>query len=203
MYLKKGIIMASIIGLLLAGCTRSETDGDKASPNESANQRIVQNVKEAGQGSLTKENISIAGVHIGDTQDEVKRVLGDPSSTQNGGGGSPDMWWIYDELDMSISFYRSGESDDARGVDSIIVSSGSKMRTQNNIGVGSTRNEAIEAYPDAVQGQPQNNGAYTMWITGTSENEGYFYPALILNLTDDKVTDLELTTFLIDPNIEN
>ncbi|RUS47583.1 hypothetical protein [Cohnella sp. AR92] len=206
--MKKAVGVAVLLGVLLsallAGCSNGEIEAVKADPArrvEEAPIRIVRNGKEAGPGPLTNENVSIAGIRIGDSQDQVRGILGEPSSFQNGGGGSPDIWWTYEERDLSVSFYRTGEKEPAGGVDAIKLNSASKMRSRNSIGIGSTRKEILAAYPEAVQSESTAaQGLYTLWITGMTESEGFHTPTLILSLSEDKVTHMELTTFLTDPD---
>lgn len=40
---------------------------------------IVNNSSEAGPGPLTKENVSLAGIHIGDSQEQVFKLYGEPT----------------------------------------------------------------------------------------------------------------------------
>ncbi|WP_259617691.1 outer membrane protein assembly factor BamE [Paenibacillus doosanensis] len=162
--------------------------------------RIVANGKLAGKGPVTKANTSIGGIHIGDSQDQVRRLLGEPSKIRNGGGGTPDIMWYYEHENAYISFYRHGEKEPVGGVDEIQINNPSGLKTNKNIGIGSSVQELLSAYPDVAQSKPSPENSTTYWLNGTRLEEGFYYPSLGFAVGEDgQIGHFYLTSWLIDP----
>jgi hypothetical protein len=108
-----------IILLLVAGCTvgGQEQGNFETHPHL----QIVESGKEGGPGPLAKDNVSIGGIHIGDSQDTVRKTLGEPTVIQEGGGGTPFVQWFYEQHNAYIFFYRASETDPVGGVAEIAV----------------------------------------------------------------------------------
>lgn len=182
--------------VLLPACSSEESNKNDKS---ASSLKIVNNMKEAGPGPLTPENTSLAEVHIGDTQEQVTQSLGEPDQKIDGGGGTPNIRWLYEADNLAISFYRSGETMPVGGVVDILISGPSSRKTDKNVGIGSSEKDIIIAYPEVSRSEKTTVGVVNYWVNGTKLDEEYYHPSLIFVVKGDKVTTMELTNSLIDP----
>ncbi|WP_274652160.1 hypothetical protein [Paenibacillus humicola] len=181
--------------LLMAGCSSNNSSATKG-----PNPRIVDNMNAAGAGPVTKDNTSIGGTHIGDTQEQVKNLLGKPVKIINGGGGTPNIRWFYDHDHTIISFYRNGETGPVGGVVDILLNQGSRLKTDKNIGIGSSDKDILAAYPSIAQSHKMTDDVVNYWLTGTKRDEGFYHPSITFIVKEGKVTTITLSNSLIDPN---
>lgn len=160
--------------------------------------QIVKSAREGGRGPLTKEEVSIGGIRIGDSQEAVLGLLGEPSFIQEGGWGTPFVHWHYEHHNVYIDFYRSSGSEPAGGVASIVVNDPSPLKTDKQIGIGDPLSSILQAY-DQVIGTEESDGVMNVYINGTHEEERFYVPQLHFLLENGRITHIELTTNLIDP----
>jgi len=195
--MKVRFLIVPAILVLLTGCTEDEQSHENAEANPVI--RIVQDIREAGPGPLAKEEVSIGGIHIGDSQDTVRNILGEPTTIQEGGGGTPFVHWYYEQHNAYISFYRTSGTDPAGGVADISVNAPSSLKTDKNIGIGDSLSSMIEAY-DHLLSSGEKDGIVNIWINGSREDEGFYNPQLHFVLKNDRITHYQLTTNLMDPD---
>lgn len=114
--------------------------------------------------------------------------------------GEPlNMRWFYEKDNLTISFYRSEETKPVGGEVDIPISSLSSLRTDKNIGIGSSEKDIIAAIPEASRSEKKVVDVVNYWLNGTKLDEGFYHPSLAFVVKEDKVENLELTNLLIDP----
>jgi hypothetical protein len=150
------------------------------------------------QGTLTKESASIGNIHLGDSQDAVQKNLGDPD-TKSIAHSTPFPMWEYKKNNLFVLFYLKGESTPVGGVVDLKVQSSTTLKTDKNIGIGSSLNQIAAAYGDVYI-----KGAGTAFVDGanvTQDTKGnkYYYPQFIFNFVDNKVSGMELTNMEMEP----
>ena len=112
-------LLIPVVLALMTGCIGNGNIYENL--EENPNVRIVRDIAEGGPGPLTKENVAIGGIRIGDTRDTVRKILGEPATIQEGGGGTPFVHWFYEQHNAYIFFYRASETDPVGGVAEIAV----------------------------------------------------------------------------------
>jgi hypothetical protein len=104
-----------VTGFSIIGCSR-ESVPNKNNQTPSVTQsnsveekiRIVEhNASEAGPRPLTKENVSLAGIHIGDSQEQVLKLYGEPTKKEPM-HSTGFLGWYYDDLGLLVEFYTMG-----------------------------------------------------------------------------------------------
>lgn len=152
--------------------------------------RIVKDGTEIGPGPLTKENVSLAGIHIGDLQEQVLELYGEPSKKTDVYPGA-FYKWDYKDLGLSITFYRMGEREPIEGVVDIKISAPSKLTTDTEIGIGDSLESILNKY-DEVYGSKRQEDYRAVFISGANKYVTY-YPKLIFELEYNKITRIFLS----------
>jgi hypothetical protein len=101
------------------------------------NIQIIREAEEMGPGPLDRRSISIAGIYLDDTQEEVLKKLGEP--TEKGiEHSTPFPQWYYKDLNMYVSFFSDGSSDEKVGgvVRISVTAPTDKEKTKTNYGFG-------------------------------------------------------------------
>jgi len=203
MKIKIGLLSCIAACLILNGCGSVKSNKvDQPPPVNSTNNDTIVETKtrpiERGPGPLTKENTSIGGVHIGDTQEKVKALLGEPSKISQV-HSTPEIEWFYEKENMGVRFYRNGEKEPLGGVESIIVHSPSSMKTNKNVGIGDSANNLLKSY-EKVEATKVNEKPTGYWVTGSSFTENVYHPFLMFRVDENNVIqDIELSNYLIEP----
>ena len=160
--------------------------------------RIVKDEKEADQGSLTKENVSLAGIHIGDSQEQVLELYGEPNRKEQV-HSTPFPGWSYDDLGLLVMFYRRGEQEPVEGVVDIRISAPSKLTTDTGIGIGDSLESIVNNY-DEVYGYKHQGEYYNIIVTGVNKVEYgspekyiLYYPELSFDVKNNKITQITLS----------
>ena len=127
------------IGLLLCAILSTYVPAHYAAQGEpsSTNIQIITDSEEMSPGPLDRRSISIAGIYLDDTQEEVLKKLGEP--TEKGiEHSTPFPQWYYKDLNMYVSFYSDGSSDEKVGgvVRILVVAPTDKEKTKTNYGFG-------------------------------------------------------------------
>ncbi|MDO3678631.1 hypothetical protein [Paenibacillus ehimensis] len=203
---KLGAIALLIGCVLLNGCGADDTNNKPTEPNkgDSASNTVTNRPSEnqakpieKGPGPLTKENTSIGGIRIGDTQEQVKSLLGEPTKITNGGGGTPEVEWYYEKQNTRILFYRNSENEPIGGVENILLASPSTLKTDKNIGIGDSAEQLMKSYKKI-----ETDGKKTLgyWVTGANHTEGVYHPYLLFLMDDNnRIKNIQLSNHFIDP----
>ncbi|MCP3775535.1 hypothetical protein NLX71_19880 [Paenibacillus sp. MZ04-78.2] len=197
---KLGTIILFIGCVLLNGCGVISTN-KPAEPNKGV---AAVNTKqhqfkpiEKGPGPLTKENTSIGGIHIGDSHEKVKSLLGEPTQIINSGGGTPEVEWYYEKQNARILFYRNSEKDPVGGVENILLASPSTLKTDKDIGIGDSAEQLMNSYQKI---EADGNKAASYWVTGVTQTEGVYHPYLLFLMDDNnRIKNIQLSNHFIDP----
>lgn len=81
----KGLVLVLLL-LTLFGCSSEKV-------------KIIKDSSEIKPGTLTKENVSLAGIHIGDSQEQVLKLYGEPTKKEMV-HSTPFLEWYYDDLGL-------------------------------------------------------------------------------------------------------
>jgi len=201
-----------VTGFSIIGCSRESVPNKNSQPpsvtqSNSVEEkiRIVENnASEAGPGPLTKENVSLAGIHIGDSQEQVLKLYGEPTKKEMV-HSTPFLGWYYENLGLSVSFYRRGEREPIEGVVDIQISEPSKLRTNMGIGIGDSLESIVNRYTEVCGYKPDETNSQYIFITGTNktknENLGFvlYYPRLDILLKNNQISNIGLTNELERP----
>ncbi|MEW9673821.1 hypothetical protein [Ammoniphilus sp. 3BR4] len=194
-------LISTPVALAVTLTTASNKTNQPFQINHSENHiRIVKNAVEAGKGTLTNENIDIAGVHIGDSQEKVKKLLGEPTKRIRE-HSTPSPMWYYENLNMYVSFYAQGEpSNHIGGAVRISVNHPSSVKTNKGFGVGDNLDTIVRAFPQINITEPTEEGIQNVWINGTSEVGDMYYPSLQVILKQGTITNMRLESDVRDVN---
>jgi len=209
--LLKGIAvftLFSAISFSVIGCSGESADKDSQTPPVSQDNsvegkiRIVEDGMEIGPGPLTKENISLAGIHIGDSQEQVLELYGEPNRKKQV-HSTPFPGWDYDDLGLLVMFYRRGEQEPVEGVVDIRISAPSNLTTDTGIGIGDSLESIVNKHTGVYGFEPnaETNTRY-IFIAGTdkAKNElNLYYPRLDFLLKNNQITHINLTNELERP----
>lgn len=213
--LLKGIAvftLFSAISFSVIGCSEPADKDSQTPPVSQDNSvegkiRIVEDGAEIGPGPLTKENVSLAGIHIGDSQEQVLELYGEPDKKEQI-HSTPFPGWYYDDLGLLVMFYRRGEQEPVEGVVDIRVSGPSKLATDTGIGLGDSLESIVNNYDEAYGRKRQ--GAYrSIFISGVNKYESelpgskekiiLYYPSLSFSLEHNKTTMIILSNQQLRP----
>jgi hypothetical protein len=180
--------------LAVSGSTTTASPSETSSPNI----HYLKDDDTLPQGTLTKESASLGNIHIGDSQDAVQKIFGDPD-TKSIAHSTPFPMWEYKKENLYVLFYRKGENTPVGGVVDLKVQSPTSLKTDKSIGIGSSLNQIAAAYGDVYV-----KGSGTAFVEGanvTQDTSGkkYYYPQFIFNFVDNKVTGMELTNMEMEP----
>ena len=132
--------------------------------------------------SLSVKDLMIGDLNIGQTPDEIKQKLGQPPEESISHGiGEPI--WIYKEkgIELNLGGFVWG----------IRVKSPFLGKTPRDIGIGSTEQDVVKAYPEAklIKGNGDSQG-----LEQKSANNKY---AIMFTVEKNKVTQIALTMDLV------
>ncbi|WP_236013372.1 hypothetical protein [Paenibacillus glycanilyticus] len=155
------VIMSLIAAvLLLTSCTNS-TNGRVDTDNEAAPIASAEapstSIEKTLQQNLSATDLSIEGIRIGGSIDDVVKTYGQPSEkTVSHGLGTP--YWIFKEQGIYIDF--DGPIWQAT------VTPPFKGKTPRGISIGSSTEDVLKAYPDITTGdsyiQKSADGQYSI-----------------------------------------
>lgn len=216
----KGIAVAAALFVVLAGCDKEATNEERPTqePVQSSSSPtvnlptpspapevitdedgtiIVDNAGELGPGPLTKANSSIGGIHIGDTLEQVRKLLGEPDEIKSA-HGTGELQWFYEKENTYIFFYRESEKGPVEGVSGIKIVGPSALKNEKGIGIGDSVEKLIENYTPLGKG----SRGIGYWVMGKNYNEGYYHPKYLFLLdSEKKIQSMDLGNSLIDPAI--
>jgi hypothetical protein len=118
---------------------------------------------------------------------------------------TPFLGWDYENLGLSVSFYRMGEREPIEGVVDIQISEPSKLRTNMGIGIGDSLESIVNRYIEVCGYKPDETNSQYIFITGTNktknENLGFvlYYPRLDFLLKNNQISNIGLTNELERP----
>jgi hypothetical protein len=203
MKIKMGLLSCIAACLILNGCVSAKPNKvEQPTPANSTSNDKIEETKtrpiERGPGPLTKENTSLGGVHIGDTQEKVKAILGEPSKKSQV-HSTPEIEWFYEKENMGVRFYRTSEKERLGGVESIILHRPSSMKTNTNIGIGDSGDKLLKSY-EKVEISKDKEKPTGYWVTGSTFTENVYHPHLMFRIDENNIIqDIELSNYLIDP----
>jgi outer membrane protein assembly factor BamE (lipoprotein component of BamABCDE complex) len=87
---------------------------------------LVTGTQDEKPGNLTKEEVTIGNIHLGDTKQTVFQTLGEPSEKRTDQKTGEDIWY-YSKHDATIIFYKSSPSYPAGGVIRIQINESSDL----------------------------------------------------------------------------
>lgn len=207
--MKKAILSSILVISALSGCGFPSTIPNvEKQINQSENVaaledyrnkiKIIKSDSEIGSGELTKENIALGGIHIGESAETVRKLLGEPTS-KGVLNATPFPLWTYEKLNLSVAFYYKGganpQIDNPKGgVVSITVNEPSDIKTDRGFGIGSSLKEVMQSFQSAYayEKRKDTDTQYVV-ISGSSSSDNTFYPSLGVLLKGDKVTSIELS----------
>lgn len=120
--------------------------------------------QEAGEASQLL-SVRLGGLQLGMTSEQVRAQLGEPDHTSNSGAVLYDdgFWricWFYNTAndperlsDAKLSFTRQDGSEEDWVLSEIMVSGSCTWTLDNGLGLGSSREELLAAYPDAQESE--------------------------------------------------
>ncbi|WP_166243401.1 hypothetical protein [Paenibacillus turpanensis] len=157
---------------------------------------------ERGPGPLNKQNTSIGGIHIGDSQGKVRSLLGEPTKIGSV-HSTPEVEWYYEKENLRVRFYRTGENEPTGGVEWIVLEGPSTLKLNDNIRIGDTVEKLQKSYEKMIEthtdyeGKPFKN----YWVTGSTHTEGVYHPYLFFRVDQaGKITTMDLSNHFIDPS---
>lgn len=202
--------------LLMNGCITEETVGNEqqAVKQQTVEQQNAIDTKpsetnkgskkkpiEKGPGPLTKGNTSIGEIHIGDTQDKVKSLLGEPDEV-NQVHSTPEIEWYYKNENIRVRFYRKGEKEPIGGVESVLLNNPSSLKTNKDVGIGDSVDKLLQSYEKVEPSEGKIPTNY--WVTGSTFTEGVYHPFLRFRVDEkNNIQEIVLSNYLIDPTISN
>jgi hypothetical protein len=169
------------------------------------NIQIIREAEEMGPGPLDRRSISIAGIYLDDTQEEVLKKLGEP--TEKGiEHSTPFPQWYYKDLNMYVSFFSDGSSDEkVGGVVRISVTAPTdkeKTKTNYGFGIGDKVSSFEKRFPKIYAYNPHEDpetheilqafyitGKETFHITYT-----HYRPSFWIGTVNGVIEGMELTT---------
>ncbi|CAH0186218.1 MULTISPECIES: hypothetical protein [unclassified Microbacterium] len=200
------VILAALSALLLAGCASATTD-----PGATSNPTPTSTVGEPSsepspipEPSLDPDDpatwpVTAAGIGPIETGGDFQETLAElPDSWNNDENCSWAAWWNADDNSYSMSFVRGTESDDAPIVLASAsaadpVTAGVGPRTEEGLGIGSTKDEVLAQYPDASEGDaPIGDGT---WLSVPTDGATMFFEYY----TGDQANAVTVTTLEAPP----
>lgn len=175
-----GMSVACLL-LLMSACSNKDVTESKHSPSPVSSTTPTAQAQ-VNDHPLTEKEMMIGDLKIGQSPDEVKQKLGQPSE-ESISHGIGDPLWIYKEKGIELNL---GEE-----VWAIRVKSPFPGITPREIGVGSTEQDVVKAYPEAKQ--VKGNGD-SQRLEQKSANNKY---SIIFTIEKSKVTQIALTMDLV------
>jgi hypothetical protein len=200
------------LGLLLCVILSTYVPTHYAAQGEPSptNIQIIRDSEEMGPGPLDRRSISIAGIYLDDTQEEVLKKLGEP--TEKGiEHSTPFPQWYYKDLNMYVSFYSDGSSDEKVGgvVRILVIAPTDKEKTKTNygFGIGDKVSSFEKRFPKIYAYEPLEypetheisqtfyiTGQEIYKITGPKSEFTQYLPYFRIDTVNDSIEVMELTT---------
>lgn len=188
------------VAMVISGCQSKNVQSSAQTDTKELSSPQVHYVQSSldakGNAKITQENISIGGIRLGDTQEKVHELFGEPDE-KGIVNSTPFPYWRYKKHNVTVQFFRKGETEPIGGVVSITVDGPSDLKTNQSIGINSSLNEIINAYGEIYASvEPKERW---VWLVGENVSEGNHYPQLTFGLKDGKIDSIEFNNFLIEP----
>ncbi|TMV44126.1 outer membrane protein assembly factor BamE [Paenibacillus mesophilus] len=157
---------------------------------------IVKNGREVGNGPLSPIYTSLGGIRIGDTQEQVLALLGEPSERTQA-RSTPYPQWYYKNHDLYILFYRNGENEPAGGAVSIRISEQSALKLNDrraapSIAIGDGLERLLELYRP-IAGTAGDGTTRNFWIRGSELGvTGFYKPVVQILMKEGRITNITL-----------
>jgi len=183
---RRSIALTMVVGaLVLSGCATAapgpESTASDPAPMPTSEQPSPSPTSEAGVDPADPSSWIVSGDGIGPVQlgEDFDATLAElPDSWMNDDNCSWMAWWNSEDQSYLVNFLREAESDDA----SIVLASASAAdpveagvgpRTEDGLGIGSTRDEVLAQHPDASEGEaPIGDGT---WLSVSSGESTVFF----------------------------
>lgn len=168
---------------------------------------IVKNGREVGKGPLSPLYTSLGGIRIGDTQEQVLALLGEPDERTQA-RSTPYPQWYYKDHDLYILFYRNGENEPAGGAVYIRAGEQSALklkdrRTSPSIAIGDGLEQLLELYRP-IAGTADNGTTRNFWIRGSElAVTGFYKPVVQILMKEGRITSIALENEDDNPNFES
>jgi len=200
-----------VTGFSIVGCSResvpnknSQTPSVAQSNSVEEKIQIIKDGTEIGQGPLTKENVSLAGIHIGDSQEQVLKLYGEPTKKFMV-NSTPYLGWYYENLGLNVTFYRRNAFEPVEGIVNIHIEAPSKLSTNTGIGIGDSLESILNKYTKVYGFMPDaETKTQDIFINGVNKWESktfdvIYYPKLAILLKNDQIMNIRLTNNLPSP----
>lgn len=180
-----------VLPKLLTTETAAPQDTVTDNPNPTGDDAT--SVTEQEDGTKTYTGESLGGVYLGMTQAEVEAVLGsdyEATEPREQAENYRDICWYYPEI--NVRFVDEGEG---WSVQELVIQGDSAVTLSTGIGLASTREEILAAYPDAKVTEeagywsayvPQPGGG--LWMTLDGENGNQISLAAVDQAPEDILT---------------
>ena len=153
-----GIIVLLALSLILVGCDlqgesrqsgSSHQEDDEAETAKAVGEEIDDEEETSRADEPWWKREKIGELHLGLSDTEVVQVLGEPYEATppvyQGADGTYVTTWSYPDQGLSLSLSQQEEGGDRR-LSYLNCQSPCELQTQRGIGLGSTEEEALEAY---------------------------------------------------------
>jgi len=166
--------------------------------------RLVKNGLEVGKGPVSRIDTAIGGIRLGDTQEQVRAVLGEPTERSQA-RGTPYPQWYYRDQDMYVLFYRTGENEVPGGAVSIRIDERSPSvlsdrRTAPKLAIGDNLEQLLKVYRP-VDGTSAEGPVRNFWIRGSEQSgNGLYKPVVQIRMKEGRIVSIGLENEDEDPN---
>jgi len=203
---RRMILSLSIVILMAIMCSACQSQKTQSSAQVAAAaqsgvpQDQIHYVKSSldaeGSANITQQKISVGNITLGDTQEKVQELYGEPDE-QGIVNSTPFPYWRYAKDNLTVQFFRKGDTEPVGGVVSISVDGPSDLKTNQSIGIHSSLDDIIHAYGEVYASvEPKDRW---VWLVGKGESEGNPYPQLTFSLEDGRIASIEFNNFLVEP----
>jgi hypothetical protein len=223
------VLTAGIVGVLLLVATCSEqsqpaeeaVSASNGLPKQAADKKIeqqqgreeqlneglylVKNGRDVGKGPVSAMYTTVGGVRLGDTQEQVLALLGEPSERSQA-RSTPYPLWHYMDQDLYIMFYRNGENESAGGVISVRLGGRSTLklndrRSAPSIAIGDGLDRVLELYRP-IGGTPDEGAVRNFWVRGEDRAQtGLYKPSVHVLMKEGRITSISLENEDEDPGL--
>lgn len=143
--------LLALLALGVAACDSAPSSSPASKHDRDDGAATTTSDAEADAADLRIEpGTAIAGIEVGDDEDEAIKALGEPSSrtdAPNEISGATDARLVWAKRGVAATV--APQPGDARRFEvTSIEATDASIRTTEDIGVGSTREELLDAYPD-------------------------------------------------------
>lgn len=161
----------------------SANEGKGIEGTAKATESISKDYSKIGFELVKEESLFVLNNAV--TAMDVIKLIGEPEEKSEaaiwGSDGLEHQTWHYKALGLELGFMEYDTNTQI--VDSIIISSPSKLRTIRGIGIGSTKSEILKAYENEINKEESDMDSDSI-IAGT------VYGGLIFKLENDRVATI-------------